>query len=60
MSPCKDCLERSATCHSTCEKYIDYRKQKDDEMMRRRAQCELDNYFRNQQKERAKRRLRKR
>lgn len=25
--PCKDCPDRTADCHSKCEKYIDYSKE---------------------------------
>ena len=25
MCPCKDCKDRSQTCHSSCEKYAEYR-----------------------------------
>lgn len=27
--PCKDCLNRKAGCHSTCEKYLVYRRELD-------------------------------
>lgn len=27
-APCKDCTERAAGCHSTCEKYIAYDKER--------------------------------
>lgn len=26
QSPCKNCPERHVACHSSCEKYINYRK----------------------------------
>lgn len=26
MPPCYDCSDRAAGCHSTCEKYIEWRK----------------------------------
>ena len=26
--PCKDCKDRNAECHSTCEPYLEYEKQK--------------------------------
>lgn len=29
MSPCKNCLDRKLHCHSTCEKYIAFRKELD-------------------------------
>lgn len=25
-SPCKDCLDRSMTCHDTCPEYLEYKK----------------------------------
>ena len=28
-APCKDCPDRVVGCHSTCEKYIEYRKERD-------------------------------
>ena len=28
MSPCKDCQARTASCHSTCEKYKKFREQR--------------------------------
>ena len=31
LSPCKDCTDRHIGCHSTCEKYIDFRKRCDKE-----------------------------
>ena len=34
MSPCKDCTEHSATCHSGCEKYEAYKKKVDEERER--------------------------
>lgn len=27
--PCKDCPNRQVGCHSTCEKYLDFRKEVD-------------------------------
>lgn len=29
-SPCKDCVDREIGCHSVCEKYIQYLKEKDE------------------------------
>lgn len=29
IAPCKDCEERQIGCHSTCEKYLQYRALKD-------------------------------
>lgn len=28
--PCRDCTERKVGCHSTCEKYLAFRKRVDD------------------------------
>ena len=28
--PCKDCAERQIGCHSTCKKYVDFRKRLDE------------------------------
>ena len=30
-SPCKDCLERYAECHSNCEKYRDFKLARENE-----------------------------
>ena len=29
--PCKGCTDRTITCHSVCNKYIDWKKNKDEE-----------------------------
>lgn len=29
-APCKDCLDRHQGCHSECEKYIAFRKERDE------------------------------
>lgn len=31
MSPCKGCTDRHDLCHSTCEKYREYKRVMDDE-----------------------------
>ena len=28
--PCKNCSDRHMTCHSTCEKYLKFKKQNDE------------------------------
>lgn len=28
-APCKDCNDRTQTCHSTCEAYLEYRSARD-------------------------------
>lgn len=30
QAPCKDCPDRVVGCHSTCEKYIEFRKYRDE------------------------------
>ena len=35
--PCKDCKDRSVTCHSTCEKYLEFRKMMEEEYKKRKA-----------------------
>ena len=29
-APCKDCPDRNYMCHSTCEKYIEYQKHREE------------------------------
>lgn len=36
VSPCKDCTKRSVNCHGTCEEYIEFQKQLDQEKEERR------------------------
>ena len=49
-APCKDCKDRwvdnktCSTCHSTCEKYLDFRAKKDYHNQRRRE--ELNSQYR--------------
>jgi hypothetical protein len=31
-SPCKDCQNRYTACHDTCEKYIEFRKERRNEV----------------------------
>ena len=31
VSPCKDCTRRSIKCHATCEEYIEFKKNLDQE-----------------------------
>lgn len=42
--PCKDCSERSAECHSTCDKYREFQKQNEELKEKRRLQREADVY----------------
>lgn len=43
-SPCKDCEEREVGCHSTCEKYIEYKEihEKETEAIKRERQKESE------------------
>lgn len=41
QAPCKDCQERHMNCHSSCQKYIDFRKQRDLANDSRRKDVEL-------------------
>lgn len=36
IAPCKDCPDRVVGCHSTCERYKDYREEKDRELEQKR------------------------
>lgn len=38
IAPCKNCEDRTIKCHSTCEKYLAYRKQMDIDIALRREQ----------------------
>ena len=29
--PCKDCVERHESCHSSCDKYVDWRRMLDEQ-----------------------------
>lgn len=42
--PCKDCSERSAECHSLCDKYREFQKQNEELKEKRRLQRETDVY----------------
>lgn len=42
--PCKDCSERSAECHSICDKYREFQKQNNELKEKRRLQREADVY----------------
>ena len=53
LVPCKDCPERQLGCHSSCSKYLRYRKEVDKENKIRREKEQMnrlvgeDAYFRN-------------
>ena len=38
---CKDCTKRTLGCHSTCEDYLAFRKERDEALRRMR----VDSYF---------------
>jgi hypothetical protein len=48
MAPCKDCPDRFVGCHSTCEKYIQYKKEGREEWLKHRddyiRQREIEEY----------------
>lgn len=41
QNPCRDCEERYAGCHATCEKYITWKKEYDALQAKVRAEKEL-------------------
>jgi hypothetical protein len=45
-SPCKNCVDRHLKCHSTCEKYLAFRKELDDlrEVVEKKKRTDND-YF---------------
>lgn len=45
MHPCvKDCADRCAGCHASCEKYLAYERQKQAEYSDRARKSDLGNY----------------
>lgn len=42
-APCKGCTERHRKCHSSCEKYIEYRKAVDEQSAALAREKKLDN-----------------
>lgn len=40
-APCKDCPDRVVGCHSACEKYIEYRKERDKFLEQRMKETRL-------------------
>lgn len=45
-APCKDCPNRQIGCHSTCEKYLEFRKEVDRLKQERIAKRDVDQYVR--------------
>jgi hypothetical protein len=45
LAPCKDCPERVLGCHSTCEKYIAFREERDKMLAARYKANRNDGYF---------------
>lgn len=42
---CKGCTRRTMTCHSTCEDYKTFRREKDEENQARRLDVEMRGYY---------------
>ena len=54
--PCaKDCADRSATCHATCEKYLEWVEIHKQELAERDKQQELKNNYHDYARQRNKR-----
>ena len=53
-APCKDCPDRQVNCHSTCEKYIEYKKECDRLRQEHIAQSEANQYERERNAKRYK------
>lgn len=45
-APCKDCPDRQVGCHSTCEKYIEFKKEADEQRLKRIEQGNINQYMR--------------
>lgn len=45
-SPCKDCEDRDIKCHSTCEKFLEYRKKHEAEKTRQFKERAIDSVIR--------------
>lgn len=54
MNSCKDCLERTVGCHTTCQRYIKAKEQRDAERKRSKLEREVDNYLYSMQHKRRK------
>jgi len=53
-SPCRGCTERTeyGACHSTCQKYLDYRHEHDIKMKERAIKSEISDFSRDSKKRR--------
>lgn len=54
-APCKDCPDRQVGCHSTCEKYIEFKKEADEQRQERIARSEINQFVRESNERRYKR-----
>ena len=54
-APCKDCKDRNPMCHSTCENYIQFKKESDRIRDKRGKAVEKDRHFREIEDKRYKR-----
>lgn len=45
VPPCKDCLDRTVKCHSTCVHYKNYKKEKEAEKKQMQAKKYIESYF---------------
>lgn len=53
-SPCKECEERKSGCHSTCEKYKEYRESIDHIKNEKKKEAEINNYVKTRVKKGAR------
>ena len=44
ISPCKNCPDRTATCHTVCDKYKEFKKQTHEEYVQRFRENEIESY----------------
>lgn len=42
--PCKDCTRRKQNCHSTCQDYIDFKKEREEQLKKQQIQNSLKEY----------------
>lgn len=40
--PCMGCTDRHAECHGKCEKYLSFRKERDEDLLKRQKHRELN------------------